>query len=88
MDMGGLWGFVVGGGLTRGFWVVFEGDFGNLFLGCVGRKKKQIPGGNDRKKGKGNSRSKSKSRSKYRGLSTPHHKRQGRDAAVEMTGYG
>jgi hypothetical protein len=35
MGMGGLWGLVVGGGLTCGFWVVLEGDFGNLFLGCV-----------------------------------------------------
>ena len=73
---------VGGGGLTCGLWVVFGGGFGDLFLGgrvCrCGERKKQIPRGNDRKKGKG----------KYMGLSTPHHKDKGRDAAVEMTECG
>jgi hypothetical protein len=27
-----LWGSGVGGGLTCGFWAVFGGDFGDLFL--------------------------------------------------------
>ena len=29
---GGWWGLGVGGGLTRRFWAVFEGGWGDLFL--------------------------------------------------------
>ena len=38
MVMGVLWGSGVRGGLTCGFWVVFEGGWGDLFLVGNGRE--------------------------------------------------
>jgi hypothetical protein len=38
MVMGVLWGSGGGGGLTCGFWVVFEGGLGDLFLVGSGKE--------------------------------------------------